>query len=366
MRFSYPFFCFALLLGMPGFIPAMQSTEGFEMESLLFYQPNEILSARLSGTEDLIHYIDRLKAVCLEYFAGARVPETLHTIVALRSGNRSRVWFVSSIRAGDDTAFVSLRKKLEEVPSCKIRQGIIAFVLSGKIAGGDGKGLKEGKDLQPPIPQEWLTVATKSDSLLFPDGLLDVIWPDNRVLSDVAENTEIEIPEGYELQMLEPLGGKIAKPKGWFCYGGMTESGCMWVISKEKTNQGEYDTGLRIQGEWKIKERIGKTAEASANNFLDLKKRQTVVVRECETTSVSPFLRRCVEVEEDVERGKSKRKFHVVYSALWSNDMDMVVITTFGAPVEEWCTARDISEVMARFQLLDMDYIRKMAKEENK
>ena len=44
---------------------------------------------------------------------------------------------------------------------------------------------------------------------------------------------EILVPQGYELQILEPTGGKIARPKGWFYTEQYQASGYTWKLSKE-------------------------------------------------------------------------------------------------------------------------------------
>lgn len=155
---------------------ALDGSQGFETDSIYLYQPDEVAQARIGTVEDLASYIIQLQAACNEFFATTKTPETLHIVVAVRPGKRARVWFVSSTRPASEDQREPLRKKLEAILPCDVHDGPIAFAISSKLAGGDGKTLKGD---QPPIPKEWQDAAkaTGKGKVLVPDGILDLIWP---------------------------------------------------------------------------------------------------------------------------------------------------------------------------------------------
>ena len=173
----------------------------------------------------------------------------------------------------------------------------------------------------------------------------------------IARAADFPVPEGYELQMLEPLGGKVAKPKGWHYRGGMTPVGFDWTISKERTD--EYETGLRIQGFMGVKEGTGKTPREFAINGLKEKEAGAKVFRRWPETQVGYFSRSGVEIEEVQVRDGKKVRYHVIYSALWNEAWGMAVFTIFGAPASEWKKAEPISEVMSTIEMIDMSRFEK-------
>jgi len=152
---------------------------GFTMDNIVLYQPNPVLVQRLPGGADsLAAYIKQLQAVLTDFFVGAKFPETLHTVVAIRPGNLSRVWLVSSTRSGKAEELAPLRQKLEAITPVEVTGGPVAFVLSGSIAGGDGKNPKPDKHFQPPVPQEWQEAGKNLKTpVLVPDDYLNVVWP---------------------------------------------------------------------------------------------------------------------------------------------------------------------------------------------
>ena len=98
--------------------------------------------------------------------------------MAVRPGKRARVWFVSSTRPAPDAQREPLRKKLEAIPPCDVHDGPVAFAISAKLAGGDGKTPKEKRTSRHPKEWQDAVTATGKERVLVDDGLLDLIWPD--------------------------------------------------------------------------------------------------------------------------------------------------------------------------------------------
>ncbi len=159
---------------------------------------------------------------------------------------------------------------------------------------------------------------------------------------------------GYVVQELAPLGGEILMPETWHYRGGMTKNGFMFILSKEKNDDGSYETGFRIQGITSVRERSGLIpSKACIRAREKFEKAATRVVRKCAEEMVGLFEKICLETIQNNSKSP-KDSFHVAYSFFWNDELDMMIITTFGAPASTWLEARKIYHVMEKFKLLDM------------
>ncbi len=318
--------------------------EGFETENIILYQPNEVLQARVGEVSDLANYIKELQELCTEFFASTKTPETLHVVVAVRPGKRSRVWLVSSTDPAPDARRAALRQKLEAMPPCDVYHGPVAFAISAKIAGGDGKNPEASKDLAPPIPKEWQDAANGNESLVVPDGFLDLIWPDKQS-SDIEKE-----PTEFVTQILEPTGGKIQRPIDWHYTEAHKESVYDWMLTREDTDGGKksYTTGVRIQTFAGITERTGKSANQFLLDFIASKEKEAAkIIKSCEPEEQGLFTRVCLETEEGPH--------HILYSLFWgTNDLDIAVVIIAGTTKELWKTYEATFNKMSDFELIDM------------
>jgi hypothetical protein len=160
-----------------------------------------------------------------------------------------------------------------------------------------------------------------------------------------------QVPQGYTLQILEPTGGKIARPNGWFY---MESKGPAWTISREDPAKGWFRVGMTIRVAGNFKQ-LG----ISSGSFIDQvvaqqKQKAAKVVAECPTSKQGMFLRRCLETEEIWPIDGKPLRLHMQYALFWLDGGDLAVIATFLAPVEEWENARQYAKVMGAFELIDM------------
>lgn len=316
---------------------------GFKMDNVVLYQPDEVLSPRLPDVSAFSDYVKRLQKVCVEYFEKEEKPETLHVVIAVKPGKKSRVWFVSAKRP-NMKALVPLREKLEKVPAAEVFGGSVVFAVSGSIAGGDGKAKVVAGEFRPPIPKEWEeAVKGRKETVEVPDGFLARVWPD--APGDAPK--EIPAPPGFENQVLEPTGGRILRPKGWHYAEKHSGKHYMWTISKEDSAKG-YTTGVRIQAFTGVKEGAGKSAKEFIEDFIDQKKKSADrVIKSCEPKEMGLFVRVCLEVEEG--------KDHILYSLFWgANDLDMAVVAISGTTKELWKEFSGTFDRMGAFELIDM------------
>ncbi len=164
-----------------------------------------------------------------------------------------------------------------------------------------------------------------------------------------AEKAKADPPSDFVLQILEPTGGKILRPKAWFyaeAHGGPRYT---WTISKEDISKGApYTTGVRIQTFVGVKKGTGKSGKEFVLSFLSQREQDAdKVVKRCSETNQGLFNRICMETEEG--------RFHVLYSLFWgAKDLDVVVVSISGTAKELWETYAPTFTKMSAFELIDM------------
>ena len=162
-----------------------------------------------------------------------------------------------------------------------------------------------------------------------------------------------DTPEGYVIQKLEETDGSILRPKDWNFESSGTPSGWTWCISKDKPINGAYETGVRIQLLIGVAEGTGKSREQFVSEALGAKASVAhEVIRNCEPVDMGTFVRQCLEVVEETSFRGENVKFRVLYSAMWFKEMDMVALSIFGSPREEWASVSEVSDRMAQFTLI--------------
>ena len=168
---------------------------------------------------------------------------------------------------------------------------------------------------------------------------------------------EIMAPKGFVLQSLDPTDGLIARPKNWFYQSHGTASGWLWIISAEDPTKGSYETGLRIQMLVGIQKGTGLTTEAFARNYLNQKRQEGQILKDCPDSDVGQFQRHCIEsIEADSQPGHQGEKLHILTTVSWGKSMDMVVVSIFGAPDRNWDQVAPIADVMAKYRLLGPNF----------
>ncbi|NND96552.1 MAG: hypothetical protein HKN47_04385 [Pirellulaceae bacterium] len=163
-----------------------------------------------------------------------------------------------------------------------------------------------------------------------------------------------DAPTEFVMQILEPTGGKILRPKEWFYSEGHRERAYMWTISRENTaGNKRYRTGVRIQAFTGLKAATGKTAKQFILDFaVSRKEKATRVYKECEEKDLGFVTRICIETQE---RGN-----HILYSLFWgSREMDVAVISIAGTTEELWETYSSTFNKMGEFELIDMERFEK-------
>ena len=163
-----------------------------------------------------------------------------------------------------------------------------------------------------------------------------------------AASAFAQAPTEFVTQVLEPTGGKIARPKDWFYAEGHRGPVYMWTLSREDTsNNRPYTTGVRIQTFVGVKAGTGRTAKEFVLDFVGAKRDAAKVIKTCAEQDQGLFTRMCLETEEGPH--------HILYSLFWgSNDLDVAIISIAGTSRDLWETYAPAFNKMSAFELIDM------------
>jgi hypothetical protein len=307
--------------------------------SIVLYQPDSVISERVGGgVQEVASFIEVVKTVWKQEIPSDA--ERTQTSIVLGLGYERQVtaWVINSKTDINEKVTSELRKH----KSPWIRNGYFAFALSG---ADFESGQKES--FSPPMPEEWKDVSEKQAASLLVDDILAVLLPKN-------PSPQTNAPEGYEIQLLEPLGGKILRPKGWYYsenHGGPKYS---WTVSKEDSSSASYETGMKIQLFTGLREGTGKSPKELCTGFLNSKADSTKVITKFPETEQGMFTRAGIEVEEKI----NSETYHIIYSAFWMNS-NIAVISIAGSPVDLWDKYKDTFQIMGGFELIDMERFEK-------
>jgi hypothetical protein len=175
------------------------------------------------------------------------------------------------------------------------------------------------------------------------------------VATRADEAPPIPDPEGFVAQKLDVTDGWIARPKDWFYTNEGVPHGWLWTIAKEDPSKGPYQTGMHIQMFMELK-KYHRTPEELVQGFLKDQRERNTVLSDCPAARAGTFMRECLEVLED---NPGAAKYHIQYSAFWVPDGDMAMITTFGAPEDQWASVKSIQQVMSNVVLIGADFGKK-------
>jgi hypothetical protein len=317
----------------------VNSADSFRTESIVLLQPEHVIEARVESVTALTDYIKRVQQA-----AEAALVEELptpaggHIVLAVRPGGRSIVWLDIEPALPQPVA-ERLKAALMAVPPFPTRRGVVVFALNASLWGAPAA---QGD----PSPQEWREILRGQGEPMDVESIVDAVWPGD------AD----PVPEGYVLQRLEETDGSILRPHDWHYRSEGTSSGWLWTISREEPQNGAYLTGLKIQLFLAVADKTGKSRETFALDFLTAKEHNAEVVNACDTEDTGNFHRRCLEVIEELPIDGEPTRFRILYSMLWGKDRDLVALTTFGSPAEEWESVEEIARTMAEFVLIGPDF----------
>jgi hypothetical protein len=156
-------------------------------------------------------------------------------------------------------------------------------------------------------------------------------------------------PTNFVLQILEPTGGKVQRPKDWFfAKFHDNRSTYSWNFSPEDPSKAGYTTLVRIQAIVGVKEYTGKTPKEFIEDVVRTqKKKAEKVVKSYPESKQKSFTRICMETELGQK--------HILWSLFWGDDdLDVAVVSIASTPTNLWDTYSPVFDKMNGFELIDM------------
>lgn len=163
------------------------------------------------------------------------------------------------------------------------------------------------------------------------------------------------VPEGFEARTLEPLGGQVARPNGWFYRESHDAASFKWVLSAENPEDGPYQTGVRIQLIAAVQAKTGQDAKTFIGEFLDGRRASAKVVEECPIEDQGLLTRTCIQTEESIPSASTDEPFRIQYTVFWGNQVDVALFVTAGTLASQWEQYAPIFAEIEKFQLIDLD-----------
>ncbi|MEZ5440427.1 MAG: hypothetical protein R3F15_02965 [Lysobacterales bacterium] len=188
-------------------------------------------------------------------------------------------------------------------------------------------------------------------------ALLGILLGGTAVADDTTADADkgFVVPDGFELRMLEPLGGRVARPNGWFYREAHDAASFKWVLSAENPEDGPYQTGVRIQLIAAVQAKTGQSAKAFVEEFLEGRRASAKVIDECPVEDQGLLTRTCIRTEESIPSANSEEPFQIQYSVFWGNQLDVALFVTSGTLASRWTEYQPLFEEIEKFELIDLD-----------
>jgi hypothetical protein len=140
---------------------------------VLFQSDEEIQQRLASPMSALQQYLDQVVQTANRAFQQSPHSARLVTLfVVLKPPSQRRFWIASEPLGFDSTNCHPLLTLLEQLPPPLVQHGPLCLALQVHLGDADGP-----EENWPTMPREWIE-ATVGRSVSIPDGLLEVIWPE--------------------------------------------------------------------------------------------------------------------------------------------------------------------------------------------
>lgn len=314
--------------------------------SVVLLQPDSELRAKRIDVNQLAEY---MKSVQAEIRTGVRteaLPRSSGFVVfAVRDSGESRVW-LDMEPAWPEGKAATVLAAARKVPTFSVAHGDVVFAIKLSIDGA-GETPKAA-----PMPGAWRNATADIKQPLPVEQVVGLAWPRqvptrSKAVADQATVSAAENPRStiFERQRLDVTEGSVQKPRDWFYSHRTDGKSITWTLSKEDSRAGQpYKTGFRIQFIPSAVTVLKIPAEQFVANFIEQKQTAVQVIRHCPRATEGDHMRRCIETIEG--------PFHILYSLIWSEKLDHLVVTTFGTPVADWEAMRPVADRMSMFNLV--------------
>ena len=167
----------------------------------------------------------------------------------------------------------------------------------------------------------------------------------------VVDKNPVDAPEGFQWKTMEPTGGKILCPDGWYFDElhaerpgiGMTY---LWNVSKDAPNSDAYTANMAIQMHVNVQKRLGVSPKDFLMDFLIATKQSAdEVYRESPIEKVGLYDRTFIEFREGDDR--------LLYSAMWNTERDIAFVVMLQTKADKWQEYQETFNKMGNFELVD-------------
>ena len=149
--------------------------QAVRLARVVFYQSDEEIQQRLaSPLPALQQYLEQVVEQADRAF-GQLAPEAGRLVtlfVALKPPTQRRFWIASEPPGLDATNCHPLLSALEQLPGPLIQHGPICLAVQVHLWDADGP-----EENWPTMPRQWIE-ATVGRSVSIPEGLLEIVWPE--------------------------------------------------------------------------------------------------------------------------------------------------------------------------------------------
>lgn len=161
------------------------------------------------------------------------------------------------------------------------------------------------------------------------------------------DSKEFVAPEGYEIQILEGIRGKILRPKDWFYSGQFQKTTLIYKIAKEDIRKGgSVETGLTINVVFDVKKLSELAPSEYADAYIKDKLKSSTLVSRDETRKDGKFVRKGVLVDETRKLPAETKNYRIGYTFYCHDEADSLIVMIFGTPAAEWKEVEPIQKTM--------------------
>lgn len=166
---------------------------------------------------------------------------------------------------------------------------------------------------------------------------------------------ELVAPEGYVVQELKAIRGKILRPKDWFFSEQLQKTTVIYKIAKEDIRKGgSVETGLTINVVFDVKRLSALKPSEYADLYIKDKLKSSTLVSKEDERKEGKLLRKGVLVDETRKLPSETKDYRIGYTFYCHDDADVLIVMIFGTSATDWKEVEPIQKtIMAKVMFAD-------------
>jgi hypothetical protein len=158
---------------------------------------------------------------------------------------------------------------------------------------------------------------------------------------------EFVAPEGYVVQELGAIRGKILRPKDWFYNEQFQKTTLIYKIAREDIRKGgAVETGLTINVVFDVKKLSELTPSEYADIYIKDKLKSSSLVSKEEARKEGKLMRKGVLVDETRKLPTETKDYRIGYTFYCHDEADVLIVMIFGTPASAWKEVEPIQQTM--------------------